>query len=380
MDILVINKLPPHKEGGAERVIWEIAKEFSNDGHEVTFLTPKPKDAQSTDGHNGINFEFFSKSKNNISSPVEFLTYGQLKYRKKYQKINPDIVYDNASPFSFPVAHLYGEAMKITKVHAIYSRLSFQCNTKLSQMLSVYFNEYLYHIYNDGYFITNSESTSERLANKIPEYKDKIYTIPIGIEIDKYELNISYESNMVLAVSGLTTRKNIKTLLNAWPIVQKSRPNAKLVIAGDGPQRGMIEDHISNLSNASYEGYVNESKKIELYENARIFALPTLYEGFGMAPLEAMASGCAVCIGDAWGVKDYIHDGVNGFLTPPNDNVELANKICILLENDSLYNKFAVHGRKTAEDYDMTKSVAKEINLVKDLLADNNSSIQLEDR
>lgn len=368
MRILIVNKRAPFEGRGAEQVIWKIAKRFASEGHEVLFFTGSPQDPGTMPNIDGIQFEFVETADAPSRGMVEFFLKGPLLYPRVYRTFVPDLIYDNPSPFPFHYAHLYGDALVVNKVHAIYRQLAFSCKDHPLVKLGTIFGEETYRLARGEYFITNSESTAERLSSLVDTDRNEIFVNPVGIDLSEFEFSMNQDSKTVLSLSKLNSRKDIGTLLEAWGQVEKENRSSELIIAGSGPLESELRNKAGemDLSRVSFEGFVNEERKHELLRASLIYVLPTLYEGFGLSNLEAMASGSVVVSTDTWGVRDYLADGENGRLVPPEDPRALSDAITDLLEHPECTAELARAGRETAENYEMDKSLDREVEILED--------------
>ena len=367
MKILIVNKRAPFEGRGAEQVIWEIGKRFARAGHRVHYFCPDPTSGSSIPEIDGIDFTFIPTSDDPTRSMIELFVRGPFHYPRVYRSFDPDVVYDNPSPFLFHLAHVYGDAPVVNKVHAIYRRLTFTCKDHPLVKAGTLLGEESYRLLRGETFITNSVSTAERLEPLIDTEKNELIQNPIGIDASEFEFHIPDDPTHVVAISKLSPRKRVSDLLRAWQQVERECPNAKLTVAGSGP----LEDNLHSLaddlglSQVNFPGYVSESRKLELLRDGALFVSPTIYEGFGISMLEAMASGCAVVASDTWGIKDYVEDGENGYLVPIKYPDALANAIVELLADDVARQSVAKSGRKTAEEYSMAESLDRELEHLK---------------
>jgi glycosyltransferase involved in cell wall biosynthesis len=96
---------------------------------------------------------------------------------------------------------------------------------------------------------------------------------------------------LVLAVGHAYPRKNYATLLAAWPLVQMARPDARLVIVGAGPESGALRRLAAGQHSITLFGHVPFEELRALYARASVFCHPSLQENFGIAVVEALASG-----------------------------------------------------------------------------------------
>jgi len=367
----MINKRPPYINTGAESVLWEIAKKLVESGHSVTIFCATPANGE-IENHPEIDFRYVSTNGDPDRSMVEFFLKGPQKYPSVYCDVAPDIVYDNPSPFPFHLAHLYGDATKVTKVHAIYRRLAFSCKDHPLVKVGTAIGDELYRLFRGEIITTNSLSTAQRARQVFDTDSNSIIANPLGIDSRKFNFSPQPDKKHVLSLSELRTRKQIDVLIRAWQHVESAHPEAKLTVAGDGQKRDELETLAKDLdlNNITFEGWVTEERKHELFESAALYVLPTLFEGFGLSNLEAMASGCAVISTDTWGVKDYIQDGENGRLVPTKDFSALATAINSLLSNPSEIDRLATAGHETAGKYSIEESISREVQLLEQIHQD----------
>ena len=139
----------------------------------------------------------------------------------------------------------------------------------------------------------------------------------------------SSEVKTVLTVARLTERqKRTSDLIEAMKYLD---PTWRLKIAGDGPDRAMLEERVRSLdlsSRVEFLGFVRSKEVVrELYRNSDVFCLPSAKEGLAMVALEAMSTGLPVVLTPAPAFKALIEHGVSGILTPIGDQRKLADSI-----------------------------------------------------
>src|SRR3990167_5002578 len=154
--------------------------------------------------------------------------------------------------------------------------------------------------------IVDSDKTKEDLLYYYPNAKNPIYTVPLGVDIKFFQKESSEKIKKVLKkykikepyvlyVGAIEPRKNIPTLIKAFKIVLKSNPKYRLVLAG---RAGWKNEDVFGLINELnlnekiiFTGFVEDEDLPAIYQGATVFVYPSLYEGFGLPPLEAIASG-----------------------------------------------------------------------------------------
>lgn len=146
--------------------------------------------------------------------------------------------------------------------------------------------------------------------------------------------------------------KGMNTLITALPRLLTRWPELELVIAGQGDDRGWLEDLAEQtgvLRHVHFLTGLNNAQLAACYAACEIFALPSSGEGFGMVYLEAMSYGKPVIGGAHGGAPEVIEDGVTGYLVPYGDAVHLATSIETLLLNPAVAQEMGRRGRERVE-------------------------------
>ena len=133
------------------------------------------------------------------------------------------------------------------------------------------------------------------------------------------------------------------------------RNNWKLIIVGDGPQKQNLEDLTSKLGMNDNVLFVGNQKGVNYYyQRAKIFAFPSLSEGFPNALLEAMSSGLACISFDCVsGPNEIIQDGKNGYIVKVGDVFAFAEKLNLLINDDILRTKISQEAIYVREKYNI---------------------------
>ncbi|MDP6683008.1 MAG: glycosyltransferase family 4 protein [Desulfobacterales bacterium] len=158
-----------------------------------------------------------------------------------------------------------------------------------------------------------------------------------GIEKEVFD-DRRYANKNVLFVGVDWKRKGGPQLAEAFKIVLKSHPDARLVIIGCSPSL--------DLPRCEILGKIPLKDMKYYYKKASIFCLPTRIEPFGIVFLEAMAYGLPVVASNIGAIPDFITRGENGYLVDPDDTRQLADRIIMLLNDPSLCSQFGVAGSK----------------------------------
>jgi glycosyltransferase involved in cell wall biosynthesis len=204
--------------------------------------------------------------------------------------------------------------------------------------------------------ITVSSNTKKDIMNIYDIPEEKITTIynavsehfKIATEQEILDLREKYSLNFpfILFVGTLEPRKNIPSLLKAFKILSRKEPGLKLVIAGKrGWKYKEIFQLISSLeigSDVRYLQYIDQNDLPVLYSAAEVFVYPSLYEGFGLPPLEAMACGCPVVTSNVSSMPEVT--GNAALLIDPTDVEAISDSVHLLLSDDNLKGKMIKNG------------------------------------
>lgn len=150
----------------------------------------------------------------------------------------------------------------------------------------------------------------------------------------------------------LVRQKGCDFLVQAFATVAKDNPAVRLVIAGDGPERGALEKLVNRLGLSSHvvlTGHLPRAVLEETLAPAWVQTVPSRFsEGFGNVAAEAMMRGTAVVASACGGLIEVVHDGQTGFLVPPGDPAALVEAIARLLQNRELAETMGRAGRAVA--------------------------------
>jgi len=163
----------------------------------------------------------------------------------------------------------------------------------------------------------------------------------------------------VLFVGSIEPRKNLKTLVRAYSSlrqeVQKEHP---LVIVGPrGWKSTSILKAVANVPHVHIAGYIRPALMPALYQSASLFVMPSLYEGFGMPLLEAMAA-CVPIVASNWSAMPEVL-GDAGLLVDPNSPHELATAIEKILDTPRLATALGEAGRQRARHFTWSRTAAE---------------------
>lgn len=165
--------------------------------------------------------------------------------------------------------------------------------------------------------ITISEFARQRMIALLGIPAERIRVAHLGVDADQFQPNSGPREEFVLYPARGWKHKNHARLLEAMAAVRVVRPGMRLVLTGGGLESlGEIPDWVD------VRGLVSGGELRELYRQAAVLAFPSLYEGFGLPPLEAMASGCPVAASAAGSIPEVCGDAA--VLFDPEDPESIA--------------------------------------------------------
>jgi glycosyltransferase involved in cell wall biosynthesis len=164
--------------------------------------------------------------------------------------------------------------------------------------------------------------------------------------------NIPAQENTIIFAGALSKPKGVHALLQAWNLVHKQCPDARLHLYGKGPvdQLKKIPDTTA-METIVFHGHVSREVLLAAFTGARAAVFPSYSECFSIVPLEAMAAGCAVIFTEKSSGPELVAHGQNGLLVNPDDTVSIAEAILLLLRDNELRNKLAMAGYQTVSDH-----------------------------
>ena len=181
-------------------------------------------------------------------------------------------------------------------------------------------------------------------------------------------LGLSPCERVVLAVGRLSHEKGQEHLIRAavaW------RNRARLVIAGDGPDRARLARLAREVGCANCIIFAGLTSQVSpFYAIADVFVLPSLSEGSPNALLEAMAAGLPIVATDVGGVPEIAADDVNALLVPPRDAGSIASAVCALLEDKGRCERLGLMAQRTVrQDYTPERRAAALADVYRRVLA-----------
>jgi glycosyltransferase involved in cell wall biosynthesis len=183
--------------------------------------------------------------------------------------------------------------------------------------------------------------------------------VPLGVELGDHRPAHHPRAPVLLYAGRLRPEKGIAVLAAALPRVLQAIPEARVEVAGDGPQERLLRA-AGSPERIHFLGRVPPEHMAKLYRRARVVVVPSVWkENFGLVGPEAMVHGTPVVAGDRGGIREWLRDGENGLAVPPGDVSALAEAMTRLLGDAELAARLGAGARMTAEAFAMPEHARK---------------------
>ena len=366
---------PAKGYGGGPRVAYEISKRLCDRGHEVIVYTTDANDKYSRLDKKFKNIDemkiyYFKNISNSIAYEQKiFISPSIISAMKKDLK-NFDIIHvHDFRTLQNIVVHHYAKKFRVPYIlqpHGSLSRI-----VKKRALKSVFDTLFGYRILKDANKLIALNNNEAKKYVEMKMDKDKIETIPNGIDLLEYsnlpcrgsfkeKYHIQEGEEIILYLGRIHESKGIDLLVKAFAELLKKLDDVKLIIVG--PNDGYLlnlKEIINSLkidNNILFTGFISDKEKLSAYIDADVFVMPSFY-GFPLTLLEAMACGVPIVTTN----KGDIIEGINGETgcIVQYDKSELENALFEILENGELGERFRKNAKEKIKQYDWEAIVDK---------------------
>jgi glycosyltransferase involved in cell wall biosynthesis len=363
MHILILNWRDPSnpKSGGAEVVTLEIAKEWIRKGYEVTWYSSRFKGSSRTAVIEEIKVVRYGNS---------FFVYLLAPFFYLLNRHKFDLIIDqiHGLPFLTP---LYVRKPKIVIIHEVAGEIwdimypfPFSKVGKLAELIYFIF-------YRKTKFLVPSKSTRAELYGKGISKKN-VTLFYCGINNMPVQKFAKEKYPTFIFVNRLVKMKGIENVLNAFPYILKSIPNAKLWVVGGGAEIEVkrLKKIVSKnriKESVTFFGRVSEEKKYELMRRAHIMLHASVKEGWGLVVIEAAGQMTPSVVYNVNGLRDSVKNGKTGIVIEENTPKSLASNAYELIKNKSLYNKLQKDAYVWSKTFTWENCAKPSLKLIKQL-------------
>lgn len=307
-------------------------------------------------------------------STSQRFVWDQFSFPQQAAKEKVDILHQPC--FSAPIFY---RGKVILTIHDLISHY-FPQNMPSGSRL--YFSKWMPLTYNRAQkIIAISENTKADIIKllKIPAEKIVVIHSAVGEEFKPIndqnrinEVKVKYKTgeNFILDVGTLEPRKNLSFLVRAYHLaLNQGKINHNLVLTG---KKGWYFESLFKLvedlklqDKVIFSGYVPDADLPALYNAADLFCFPSLYEGFGFPPLEALSCGTPVIAANNSSIPEVVGDA--GVLLPIDDEQVWAENITKLLEDEKLRENYSRLGLEQAKKFSWAKTAQETIKVYEEV-------------
>lgn len=344
-----------HNSGGMERVLTTKLNYLSKikDLEIIVVTTEQMNKPYFFEINNSVNFIHLDINFNEIFNNDIISKYIQFNlkiknYRAKLKKIiednNIDICISLCGKEIEFLAELDVPCKKIAEIHFtinyrnLFSKSQNKTNLFWRTLGNIRTKQLINSISKFDKFIVLTKQDEKQLnfPNVACIYNPNSFDKECGIS----ELN----NKQVISIGSLIDVKGYDMLIKAWKLVFIKHPDWQLNIFGEGENRKKLEILIQeNKLDENIHLRGQTLNVISEYKQSSIYVMSSLYEGLPMVLIEAMSFGIPIVSFDCeCGPREIISDGIDGFLVQQNNIIELANKICLLIEKKQLRKEMGI--------------------------------------
>jgi glycosyltransferase involved in cell wall biosynthesis len=345
--------VPPVLGGAVEKVHLLLASAYRKAGHDVTIMSRRYKAFPNTETIDGVTHVRIPSFRRFSFLPINLVSDFFYALVASFRLPRSDVTITNS--FFLPLLLRRRTAGKIYVHVARYPKHQMRLYARADRLQAI------------------SKAVADAIVRQAPELSSKVVTIGYPVP-DRYfqDGQVQPRHRTILFVGRIAREKGIDLLIKAFAALRRESgfPAWKLRIVGphDVTQGG------------DGAGYYNELLELARplgaeYRNAAIFVYPSLAEtgeAFGLAPLEAMAAGCAVVVSDLRCFDDFIVHDVSGLKFDHRDHPEngLASQLAKLMSNATLADTIAAAGRASAENFRTSEIAGKMLDDFRIVLTD----------
>ncbi|GJL65820.1 MAG: glycosyl transferase family 1 [Nitrospirales bacterium] len=224
---------------------------------------------------------------------------------------------------------------------------------------------------NIDHIITVSECSRRDIVEHLGVPQEQITVIPQGVEHGLFlpsttEVTHEQESSpYVLCVAGSDPTKNIQSLIHAFSLLPEDiRQSHQLILVGDINKHGELPRLVKQKGiepQTVFAGPVSDRQLVQYYQQASLFVFPSLYEGFGLPVLEAMACGCPVVCSNTSSLPEVVGDAA--MMVSPLDSADLEHAMRQVLTDPSLQARMRNAGLQRAQQFSWEQTAVQTVQL-----------------
>jgi len=312
--------LVPRISGGSETYVRALVRALARVG-ELDYRVFLPSIAP--DAGDGLESRLVSSYRASRSTPGRIAA---MSLSSAFPgRIKRELAIDELDAIHFPLSVMLPPLRRPPAVstvldiqHEIYPRLFSRAELAYRKLV------YGWTVKRSQIVITISEHERQVLIERLDLAPEKTRVIHLAIDHETFKPGPEEREPFLLFPANNWPHKNHERLFEAFALLRRERPELKLVLTGSGHERRQLPEGVQAL------GHVKLDELASLYRRAACLVFPSLYEGFGQPPLEALASGCPVAVSRVASLPEVCGDAVRYF--DPAEPEQIAAAVAEALE------------------------------------------------
>lgn len=261
---------------------------------------------------------------------------------------------------------------KSPSIVTVYDVIPLILKNERKKSFNIYFKAMIGFVKHATHIITISKSTKEDIIKYLGIPAEKITVIYPGVDHDMFYPTSPKKNGMFTVgfLGGLVKRKNAKILLDVADRMQGYNITFKIGGKGLGLDELKAEKERRGLDNIEFLGFIPDEDLNDFYNSLDVFTAPTIYDGFCMPGLEAMAAGCPVILGDTSALKEVAGDA--GIKVNPESAEDIATEIRKIYESKKLKAQLSAASFAHSTRFTWEKNLNETIKLYSKVLNETN--------
>jgi len=285
-------------------------------------------------------------------------------FSKLYKELNlilPDVVISTGQSgcHLLQYVRISSRPMKIREFHFIRNFMDYQCYSMMSKIRNLTMKCYDQITHFWGYDTIVILTEYDKQMNW-KNFEDKVVVIPNPMTAEPSKFS-NGESKIAIAVGRLSIEKNFGELIKIWGKVVKKHPDWHLQIFGDGWLKHDLEKQVERCTYRENVHLMGASNNVlDRMSEASIYLMTSEFEGFPLVLIEAMSVGIPIVSYDCpCGPRCIITDYSNGFLVSLHDEDQMAQKICLLIENEDERKLMGQRALSKSADFELDMIISR---------------------
>ncbi|TNJ47044.1 glycosyltransferase [Tamlana fucoidanivorans] len=266
---------------------------------------------------------------------------------KILKKEKPDIIHAHSAKGGI-IARVASLFYKVNVLHTPHAYSYLSTNSKIKRKLFLLLESLFSRV--NSYLLATSNSEIERGINEVGYHPDKTILfnnsiLPMNSNDGEFN-DFKLPDEFICSVGRPSFQKNIEMMIEVIKRMKLKKPNIHLVLMGVGeysPNKNAVNQLIEEYelqSNVTLVDWIEREKILQIIKQAKLYISTSRYEGLPYSIIESLSLSKACVVTQCDGNKDLVKEGHNGFLIKDFDEMEMSDRICQLLDDDVLRQKF----------------------------------------